>query len=147
MSLLMLIVVFSLIQGFDSQNGFGNLPDDTKPESYTLNVVPDFKRENASFVGQVDILIVVKTTTYMITLNSKNLALNGIRVTDENTNRNITVNSWSYAKDEEQVKILLDEHVLANRKYMISIRFKGLLRDDGNGFFKSYYTSISGKKK
>lgn len=147
MSLLVLFVVFGLARGFGGQDDFGRLPDDTEPESYVLNVVLDFERENAYFAGQVDILIRVKSTTSTITLNSKDLVLSEIKVTDVKTNREITVNSWDYAKDEEQVQILLDQKVLVNQKYTINIWFEGLIRDNGNSFFKSYYSSFSGEKK
>lgn len=134
------IVVLCLFQGYDGQTvDSGRLPGDTEPRLYTLRVVPNLMSENASFTGSVDIKVAVKTTTSAITLNSKGLVLQEIRVTDENTDRNIGVKSWSYKEDREQVMISMDRHVLANRIYTISIRFEGILRDDGTGFFKSSY--------
>lgn len=142
------IVVVCLVQGYDGQTvDSGRLPGDTEPRLYTLRVEPNLKMENASFTGSVDIKVAVKTTTSRITLNAKGLVLHEIRVTDENTNRDIGVHSWSYAEDREQVMISMDRHVLANRIYTICIRFEGILRDDGTGFFKSSYETDSDGKK
>lgn len=142
------IVVFCLVMGYDGQStDSGRLPDDTEPLLYVLRVEPNLETENASFAGTVDITIEAKTTTSTITLNSKDLALHEITVTDENTGRVIGVNSWSYVNDREQVMISMDGHVMATRRYTIRIRFEGILRDDGMGFFKcGYDTELDGKK-
>ncbi|XP_060860636.1 aminopeptidase N-like [Metopolophium dirhodum] len=142
------IVVLCLVQGYDGQTVVsGRLPGNTEPRSYVLRVEPNLKPENASFAGSVDITVAVMTATSTITLNSKGLVLHDIRVTDENTDRDINVHSWSYAEDREQVVISMDGHVLANRRYTIRIRFEGILRDDGTGFFKSGYETDSDGKK
>lgn len=142
---LVFFVVFGLVRGFE--NNVGLLSDDTVPESYALNIVPDLESENGSFTGQVDILISVKTNTSMITVHSKDLVLTEIRVKDENMNKEVKVNSWSYVVDWDQVRILMDEYVLAGCEYTIRIWFRGHLRHDGTGFFKSDYTYDSGKEK
>lgn len=136
------IVIVLLLRDSD-----GRLPDDTVPELYVLRVAPDLGAAVAPFTGQVDIVIWVKNTTPVIVLNSKYLHLKDIKVTDENTYRDIQVSSWEFSEDQEQVRILMSRHVLANRRYTISIQFKGNLRDDATGFFKSYYTVNSNEKK
>jgi len=142
------IVVLCLVRGYGGQTADpGRLPGNTEPRSYALRVEPNLKPENASFTGSVDITIAVMTATSTITLNSKGLVLHGIRVTDENTDRDISVSSWIYVEDREQVVISMDGHVLANRRYTISIKFEGILRDDGTGFFKSGYEPDSDGKK
>ncbi|VVC40903.1 Hypothetical protein CINCED_3A018294 [Cinara cedri] len=149
MLFLVFFVAFALVPrgGFAVQNGYGRLPDNTVPETYVLSVVPNFETANASFTGHVCILVEVKTTTPVITLNSKDLVIHKVNVTDKFTNRNVKVNSWKYAVDHEQVEIYVDEHVLANRKYTVCIFFRGILRDDGIGFFRSSYTfSLDSKK-
>lgn len=142
------IVIVCLVTGYDAQTSDSmRLPGNTEPRSYVLRVEPNLETENATFSGSVDITIEVMTTTSTITLNSKDLVLHEIKVTDENTDRDIGVSFWSYAEDREQVVISMDGHVLANRRYTIRIRFEGILRDDGTGFFKSgYETEEHGKK-
>lgn len=133
------IVIVLFLRGSDSR-----LPDDTVPVSYVLKVAPDLGAEAAPFTGQVDIVIWVKNPTPVIVFNSKDLKLEDIKVTDVNTNQNIQVDSWEY--DEfEQVRV--STRVFADKKYTISIRFNGYLRDDATGFFKSYYTINSNEKK
>ncbi|XP_025208516.1 endoplasmic reticulum aminopeptidase 1-like isoform X2 [Melanaphis sacchari] len=147
---LMVCMVFSsLVRSSDVSQivDSGRLPGDTEPRSYVLRIEPNLETENASFTGRVDITIKVKTTTSVITLNSKDLMLHEIKLKDENTGRNIRVISWSYAREQEQVMISVDGHVLGNRIYTIRILFEGILRDDGTGFFKSAYETYSDGKK
>lgn len=145
MPYLLFFVVFGLVQGHET--GFGRLPEDTVPVSYVLSVVPDFETAIPSFTGQVDIAIRVKTTTPMITLHSKDLILDAVKVTDVNTDRVIEGTTWDYVNVREQVQILMKGYVLANRKYIVSIQFKGTLRDDAKGFFKTFYTTNLDEKK
>lgn len=98
---------------------------DTVPESYVLSIVPDLECDNGSFTGHVDILIRVKTSTPVIVLNSKVLA--DIWVNDKSTNKDVNVNFWDYIQDQDQVRILLDGYVFADRKYTVRIRFRGHL--------------------
>lgn len=131
------------------QIGLGQLlllPGDTVPESYALAIEPNLETVNNSLTGQVYILIGVKTTTPVITLNAKGLTIQQVLITDMSTGRDVKVDYWDYADDREQLNIYVDRRVLANRKYTIYIRFVGTLRDDHNGFFKSFYTSRSGDK-
>uniref|UniRef100_A0A2S2P8T3 Aminopeptidase n=1 Tax=Schizaphis graminum TaxID=13262 RepID=A0A2S2P8T3_SCHGA len=142
------IVVSSFVRGYDGQTvDSARLSGDTEPRSYALKIEPNLETENASFAGRVDITIVVKTTTTVITLNSKDLVLHEVEVTDEITGRDIRVRSLSYEEDREQVIISMEGHVLANRLYTMRIRFEGILRDDGTGFFKSAYETESEGKK
>lgn len=141
-----LLPAFSAIIVLFLRGSDGQLPDDTVPESYVLKVAPDLGAAAAPFAGQVDIVIRVKSTTPVIVLNSKDLTLEDVKVTDVNTYRNIRVDSWEY-DEYERVHVSMSTHVLADRKYIISIRFKGYLRDDATGFFKSYYTFNSNEKK
>jgi len=123
------------------------LPSDTVPESYVLNVEPNFETPNASFTGHVEISVRVTTNTTVLTLNARGLVLDEIEVTEDKTNKNVGVKSWDYVPDLDQVKIWTDIPILANRKYVVRIWFTGLLRNGGVGFFKSSYTSSTGNKK
>lgn len=145
MPYLWFFVVIGLVRGHET--GFGRLSGDTVPESYVLRVVPDFEAAIPSFAGQVDIAIRVKTTTPTITLHSKDLVLDAVKVTDVDTDRVIDGTTWDYVNVREQVQILMQGYVLANRKYTVSIRFNGRLRDDAKGFFKTFYTTNSNDKK
>lgn len=143
------LVTVVLVQGCVGQNDAGRLPDRTAPVSYTLALEPpdSFAAENSTFAGRVDITIAVKTATPVITLHSVDLVLHDVRVVDHATGRAIGVSGWDYAKDRQQVDIRLDGHVLADRTYTVGVRFEGPMRDDGTGFFKTYYATNSGEKK
>lgn len=142
---LVFFIFIGLVRGFE--NDVGRMSAYTVPESYVLSIVPDLERDNGSFTGQVDILIRVKTTTSVILLDSKDLVLTDVRVKDESTNGYVNVNSWDYIEDRDQVRILLDGYIFADRKYTVCIQFSGHLRHDGTGFFKTDYTFDSGKIK
>jgi len=142
-------VVFAYVRGYDEKPNFdfGRLPDDTEPESYALCVVPDFNVVNPSFAGRVDISILVKSTTADITFNSKDLVLHKIRITDDNTNRDVRVDSWKCIEDLEQVKVKVDGLILAKRKYTIHIDYSGYLNDDASKIFHTSYDAYLRVKK
>lgn len=142
---LLFFVVFGLVRC--QEKDFGRLPGDTVPESYVLSVVPNIETAVPSFTGQVDIAITAKTTTSAITLHSKDLVLDAVTVTDVSTDRVLEVTAWDYVNVREQVQILMRGHVLANRKYNVSIQFQGRFRDDAKGFFKTSYTTNASEKK
>lgn len=148
----MLLVFFVAIgvvpwAGCTARNGLGySLPGDTVPESYALAVEPNLGAVNDSIAGRVHISIRVKKTTPVITLNAKDLTVLQVQITDRSTGRDVKVDSWDYDDDREQLKIHAVGFVLANRKYIVYLRFVGALRNDNNGFFKSFYTSHSGEK-
>uniref|UniRef100_A0A2S2QZ70 Thyrotropin-releasing hormone-degrading ectoenzyme n=1 Tax=Sipha flava TaxID=143950 RepID=A0A2S2QZ70_9HEMI len=123
------------------------LPGDTVPESYELSVAPDMSAENASFAGLVNIAIVAKKTTPSITLHSKRLVVHQVDVTDVMTNRRLRVDGWTYDRAGERLTVSVGEHVLADRKYTMRLRFEGSLSDGATGFFKSYYDATRSNTK
>jgi len=143
------LVVFAHVRGYDEKPNldFIRLPDDTEPELYALSVVPDFDAVNPSFSGRVDILILVKTTTAEITFNSKDLVLHEIRITDDNTNGDVGVDSWKYIEDLEQVKVKITGLIFAKRKYTIHIDYSGYLNDGASKIFHTSYDDYLRVKK
>lgn len=123
------------------------LPDDTVPESYALTVEPSFENQNYLFTGWVNITIRVLTTTSEIILNAKDLDVPAVEVEDVISHRRVELESWDYVENREIIKIIVKGFILANRRYIVRIRFSGFLRNDGTGFFKTFYTSNSGEKK
>jgi len=148
-SIIAFLVVFAHVRGHDEKPNldFGRLPDDTEPEWYALSVVPDIDAVNPSFIGRVDISIVVKTTTNEITFNSKNLVLHEIRITDDNTNGDVRVESWKCVEDLEQVQVKVDGHILAKQKYTIHVDYTGYLNDDNSNIFHTSYDAYLRVKK
>lgn len=146
---LILVVFAHHVRGYDEKQtvDFGRLPDDTLPEWYALSLVPDFNATKPSFTGRVDISILVKTTTSKITLNSKDLMLHEIRITDDETNGDVRVDSWKYVEDLDQVKVKVDGHILAKRKYKIHIDYSGYLNDDASNIFHTSYDAYQHVKK
>ncbi|XP_015378864.1 PREDICTED: aminopeptidase N-like [Diuraphis noxia] len=149
-SIIVFLVLYAHhVRGYDDKPtiDFGRLPDDTSPEWYALNLVPDFNATEPSFAGRVDISILVKTTTSEITLNSKDLMLHEIRITDDDTNGDVRVDSWKYVEDLERVKVKVVGHILAKRKYKIHIDYSGYLNDDASNIFHTSYDAYQRVKK
>jgi len=73
--------------------------------------------------------------------------LNEIRITDDETNGDIRVEFWKYVEDLEQVKVKVDGHILAKRKYKIHIAYSGYLNEDASNIFHTSYDAYQSVKK
>ncbi|XP_050432734.1 uncharacterized protein LOC126840818 [Adelges cooleyi] len=128
----------ALVQGLHGLSV--HLPEDTVPVSYDLTIAPDFDRGNGTFAGTVDIVILVKSFTSVIVLNSKDLDITSIQVTDRDDRQEIKVNDWIYlVNPQEQIRIKTNTTLEAENKYKLSVKFNGYLRNDMTGFYKSSY--------
>jgi len=73
--------------------------------------------------------------------------LHEIRITDDNTNGDVRVDSWKCMEDLEQVKVKVDGLILAKRKYTIHIDYSGYLNDDASKIFHTSYDAYLRVKK
>jgi len=126
---------------------FKRLPGDTEPIGYELFIEPNFDAITPSFAGRVDISISAKTATDEITLNSGDLIVYEIGLTDDNTNSDIGVDSWKYARHQEQVKIKTNRLILEKQKCTIRIHYSSYLKNDISDVFHSSYNTSSEVKE
>jgi len=122
------------------------LPDNTKPVSYDLQIVPNIVGINSTFGGKVKIEITAVEQTNSITLNLKDLTVTAVSVNDIKLNRSIDVVNYEYLTDNEQFKINLKTTLLAKRNYLVAIEYAGKIRNDLSGFYLSSYDTSNGTK-
>ncbi|XP_050434275.1 endoplasmic reticulum aminopeptidase 2-like isoform X2 [Adelges cooleyi] len=124
------------VKNGDGKMDVFELPNDIGPESYDLTINPIFT--NFTFQGDVTIVIVIKAhSTKVITLNSKDLSIVNVSVSDVQSSRPISVANIVEVPKNEQLEIHVKEHLVSGLKYVLKISFAGKLRDDKTGFYKS----------
>jgi aminopeptidase N len=107
------------------------LPDTVVPDSYRINLSPDFTKDN--FIGEETIQVRVLKPTASITLNSLDIVFNEADVTSAGAMQAATV-----ALDKEkQMATLSVPKSIAPGAASIHIRYVGTLNDQLRGFYLS----------
>ncbi|XP_050443426.1 aminopeptidase N-like [Adelges cooleyi] len=123
----------------DNDETVFRLPGDTIPLSYNLKFV-DLLNDDFSYNGVTKILIQVKSTTTVLTLNAFELDIKNVKVVDTELSREINVTNFELIKKNEQLKVNLKEPwLIAGRQYNVEITYNGTLRTDMTGLYRSSY--------
>lgn len=77
-------------------------------------------------------------------LNNSTLKLSSN--TDNNFNTQINFN-WSYDNETQFFETTIEQIFKKNNNYLFSVEFKGFLKDDNIGFYRSSYTDDNGDKR
>ena len=107
------------------------LPSTAIPQHYALTLTPDLK--NATFAGIESIDLVLKDPTDSITLNSAEIALQSVTITDAGTQQTATV---SLDASDQQATFHFSQTLPAG-KATLSIRYTGILNNELRGFYLS----------
>lgn len=128
--------------GSDRTADDGRLSGDTEPLFYGLRMVPRYDRDSERYAvdGQVEILITVNRFTPNITMHAKDLYVTSVTVTEVITETELPVDSYDVDQDNELLSVYVGKYLLVGRRYDVRITFRGLLRTDMTGFYKSTYT-------
>lgn len=117
------------------------LPTDIKPVNYAISIY-DLELGGAfSFHGTVSITANILKSTNSITLNSKKLKLQEVKVQLEHTKTQQTLVSKSiiYDAPKERVTIGFPEDLPVSDNAVIIIKFQGTINNDMAGFYRSQY--------
>ncbi|KAL7288625.1 hypothetical protein TKK_0017359 [Trichogramma kaykai] len=114
------------------------LPAIAIPKHYDISLKPDF--ETFTFNGSVKINITVQEDTYTITLNAADM--DNIQVY-----YNEVKVAHKYDSTNQYLRIYFAEELRAKKLIQLNISYKGNLRDDMKGFYRSYYINEKGEKK
>lgn len=122
------------------------LPNNTKPEAYVITIATDIANGKFEFDGTVKIAVRVLETTRNITLHQRQLKILSTELVTDDNHRYRTLLPH-YDPDTEFLTITTTEEVIypGNLVYL-TIKYKGTLRDDAAGFYRSSYTNSEGKK-
>lgn len=116
------------------------------PQHYLLEVTPYFTSEHGkekfTFDGKVDIwLSATERDVREITLHVNKLNIsNNIRLRDAITPlTEIRVTNTDYDERTHKYTLSLESALVANRRYVLSMQYVGILSSDMNGFYRSSY--------
>lgn len=117
------------------------LPRSVIPLQYDLQFTPFLNDNNFTFNGVAKIRVKVTENCKNITLHAKALRIDkdsvSVLVAQDQSVREI-VNQ--FIVEEKQFYVLeLDEELQANEIYEVNMKFKGMLNDDLEGFYRSKY--------
>lgn len=126
----------------DYSAGEHRLPRDTRPVAYGLQLAADYDQGSGQygFAGHVQILIAVDTITPNVTLNAVAFQINSVAVVESTTQTDMVVDGFELLTDVERLVIYVGGNLLVGRRYEVKIAFKGFLRPDMTGFYRSIYT-------
>lgn len=120
------------------------LPNDTRPESYTLNLnFGDFHDGDMSFTGNVAILIHVVEPTDRITLHS---SVQNV-VTSLRTASNAEIShTVSFEPDQEFLIIKTEEVLAKNTNVQLTVSYQGTIVTSINGIYRGSYQHDSERR-
>jgi len=101
-----------------------------RPQQYSINLYPNIKQEG-TFIGSVNITIILDTAQSYIKLHSK-----GLRIKETKLNSN-SVTAFSYPQHEFWVVVPNEE--LSAGEYKLQISFEGSLLSKKIGLYRSVY--------
>ncbi|MSQ07286.1 MAG: M1 family peptidase [Dehalococcoidia bacterium] len=118
------------------------LPTTVRPSKYRLTLTPDL--EQFTFTGQVSIDVEILRRTQQIVLNADELELQSavlVRPRSRATPTNI-----SFDADRQTVTLDFGKAITPG-KARLDLEFTGTLNDQLRGFYRSQYTTPSGRKR
>lgn len=114
------------------------LPENTSPVSYDLWFAPNMS--DWTFEGCAKILVDINTAdTNTVTLNLNNLTVTNVSATDVVINRVCEVSGIEYQTKNQQFVIHLQKVVPKNKQLLLTIKYKGHIRNDKTGLYRSSY--------
>lgn len=122
------------------------LPRSLVPILYDLEIIPFIFEGNFTFHGLVNILLRVKQATNNITLHINDLSIlsSDVKVFDTAENLEFQVKNLTRDLDKQFFIIHLNDFLVETKQYNVSIRYKGILNDQLQGFYRSSYKDENG---
>lgn len=131
---LLIIINPAIAQEFDSYR----LPNNTRPESYIINLQTWIDDANVTFVGSVRIGFIALESTDFIRLHHDVQQIQSVRVLaiDESP---ITVGNHSYNAQFEFLTIpVIGSNLTQGTRYFLDIEYVGFM-NPFSGFYRSFY--------
>lgn len=124
-----------------SENSTDNLrlPQSIVPHFYDLKLISFIREGNFTFHGDVTISINVTISSDNITLHAEDLNIDHVSLYKNLPNDQISIKEVSNDTKRQFLIIYLNEPVKAQEQYFINIKFRGILNDLLQGFYRSSY--------
>ncbi|CAG2054125.1 unnamed protein product, partial [Timema podura] len=126
-------IVYSKIDAFD--------------HAATKALIPYLDNDNFTFDGEVRIQVIVEFETNVITIHQNDTIIEETSVTDLSSGQIVPVTNETYEPLYHFHNIHLQNNLTVGQGYDIYIKYKGYLRDDMQGLFKSYYKTSDGQTR
>lgn len=118
------------------------LPNNTHPESYDISLVTRVDLEDFDFGGLVKIGIFVVHPTREICLHARQLVISNVKLFGADGLIEVKTLPFKYDNVREFLKIPTDGVDLnTGDRLRLEITYHGALRNDGGGFYRSFYTN------
>jgi len=124
-------VLFCLFLTFAPFAGAQRLPQNVRPDHYTLTLAPDLKA--ATFSGSESIDVTLAEPTNAITLNAIEIAFESVTVTAGGKQQKAAI---ALNKEKEQATFTVPEKLPAG-KATLTIAYTGILNNELRGFYLS----------
>lgn len=121
------------------------LPNDTVPINYKVHLTTRVDEENFDFTGEVEITLKVIEKTKKITLHQRRLEITSVAL--ECNGNPIVDPKESYDDVTEFLTYEVVDELDVDTACVLTLGYKGELRTDNGGFYRSSYTDAKGKKK
>lgn len=123
------------------------LPNNTRPVRYDVTLTTDVHQGEAAFQGNVRIRISVLENTNVITLQYRQLTIESINLYSSPDNPFLVQRDVPFTEtpDVEFLLIQPTDRVNSGQDYIVEINYRGLLRDDNMGFYRSTYKNPQGQ--
>lgn len=130
----------------NQQTGQYRLPDETIPIAYKLTLeTKNIQNEEFDYTGTVEITIEAKRQTNNIRLHSRDLEIESVEVKQGASEP--FMKTFKTQPLYDFLDIELFNNLEVGQKYVIIIKYKGVLKDVTQGFFHSSYYDDNGDIK
>ncbi|KAL7036908.1 hypothetical protein ACKWTF_008989 [Chironomus riparius] len=115
------------------------LPNKTVPKSYDITIETNIHENTFNFSGNVKILVNIVEVTDSITLHARQLEIDNIDVLLPNRSQIIMNAAYELVESHDFLIINLQKFYNVNEELLLDISYRGNLRDDNAGFYRSSY--------
>lgn len=120
------------------------LPNNTRPIRYDISLTTDVHRGETAFTGNVKITIEAVTSASEITIHHRQVTIEKINLLSSTSALLQEDVSFDEIDDLEFLVIRPTNPLIAAQRYIIEITYRGFLRDDNMGFYRSSYRTPEG---
>ncbi|KAL1506799.1 hypothetical protein ABEB36_006093 [Hypothenemus hampei] len=122
------------------------LPRNIRPLHYTIQIKPEFHNLATSGSESITLQPTEDTDTIIFHVNKIEIHKHSVvvkQLENFNSSDSIPINSQEYLEGE-RYRIVLDEKLIKDKTYVLSLEFHGELNSQLQGFYISHYTNPSG---
>lgn len=131
----------------DDKIGY-RLPNDTKPETYNISLRTGISEGKFDYDGFISINILIVNATREVTIHSRMLKIESIRLSDANGMGQIDLLPWRTNKKTGFLIIPTKSVELSSgRRHRLDIKFSGVLDTETRGFFRTLSDENTASKR